>query len=291
LSGLILVMGYDQPGGRRRATIACVIISALTLNATGSITSIVSLVTALSTILIIRYMSTVSKMYRRAVMPWLVMAGGATVGLLMLLLPRFDVFSFVGRNETLTGRTELWDVGLDVVSERSALGVGYQAFWVEGNADAERLWAAFDIEHKAGFHFHNFYVQLLVDLGMVGFVVFGVMIACLLIRIGLPLLADRIPRRSLVYVPVTVLFLVRSASEVDFFGPFSIGTILVFLVAFQSMRKVRDGGPRSGAVRGASPRDVPGWAPPRIGARRTAGKGNSLKFRWWRGHRGARSRT
>ena len=75
---------------------------------------------------------------------------------------------FSGKDVTLTGRTELWDYGLQVIAEHPWLGVGYQAFWVQGNEAAEMLWASFGIASREGFNFHNTYISNAVEIGIVG---------------------------------------------------------------------------------------------------------------------------
>ncbi|MEO9827248.1 MAG: O-antigen ligase family protein [Paracoccaceae bacterium] len=78
------------------------------------------------------------------------------------------VLDATGKDLTLTGRTELWAVALTLISERPILGVGYQAFWVQGHGDAEALWHMFGIESRGGFNFHNMYLSNAVEIGILG---------------------------------------------------------------------------------------------------------------------------
>ena len=87
---------------------------------------------------------------------------GLNIGALDLLLGAF------GKDATLTGRTYLWAEGLAAARENPFLGVGYQAYWVQGFPEAERLWEEFYIGSRSGFHFHNTYIEVLVELGFVG---------------------------------------------------------------------------------------------------------------------------
>jgi exopolysaccharide production protein ExoQ len=73
-----------------------------------------------------------------------------------------------GKDVTLTGRTDLWTVGLELIADKPLLGTGYQAFWVHGHTPAETLWALFGIESRAGFNFHNTYISNAVEIGIVG---------------------------------------------------------------------------------------------------------------------------
>ena len=85
----------------------------------------------------------------------------------------------LGKDATISGRTELWKQAADFFSERPVGGRGYGAFWVQGSTDAEGLWARFGVTGRSGFNFHNQFVDAAVDLGVLGVVtlVFSLLIA------------------------------------------------------------------------------------------------------------------
>ncbi|WP_093391853.1 O-antigen ligase family protein [Halopseudomonas xinjiangensis] len=74
------------------------------------------------------------------------------------------ILEFLGRDPTLTGRTLLWGVGTKAAEENLLLGWGYQAYLSsEHSRDLLRYipqFANYDVPH-----FHNSYIQVLVDLG------------------------------------------------------------------------------------------------------------------------------
>ena len=72
------------------------------------------------------------------------------------------------KNATLTGRTYLWEAAARLTAERPLLGYGYGAFWRPGNLEAEALWRAGGIASNRGFNFHNAFVEMKVDLGLIG---------------------------------------------------------------------------------------------------------------------------
>lgn len=76
--------------------------------------------------------------------------------------------NLTGKDVTLTGRTDLWAVAFQEIAAQPILGVGFQAFWVQGNPLAEQLWAMFGIAGRAGFHFHNTLISNTVEIGLVG---------------------------------------------------------------------------------------------------------------------------
>jgi exopolysaccharide production protein ExoQ len=92
---------------------------------------------------------------------------------IVLLIVHIDavsaaILAATGKDITLTGRTDLWRIGLEQIAERPWLGTGYQAFWQPGNPEAEHLWRAFGIASRTGFHFHNLYLSNAVEIGIPG---------------------------------------------------------------------------------------------------------------------------
>jgi exopolysaccharide production protein ExoQ len=89
-----------------------------------------------------------------------------------------SVFAVLGRDATLTGRTELWEAVLGSIGKRTALGYGYGGFWHTA-AESESLFAA--IGWRA-WHAHNAFLDLWLNLGLVGVLVFGAALAWTLAR-------------------------------------------------------------------------------------------------------------
>jgi exopolysaccharide production protein ExoQ len=101
------------------------------------------------------------------------MAGAIACGaLLVFLLP--DAFALithsVGRNATLTGRTELWSALLRMKTN-PWFGTGFASFWL-GNRLAE-LWSIFSWYPNEA---HNGYLGIYLDLGWVGITLLGVLL-------------------------------------------------------------------------------------------------------------------
>lgn len=78
------------------------------------------------------------------------------------------VITVTGKDPSLTGRTDLWGYAIEEISRHPFLGIGYRAFWVEGNPLAEQIWAQFYIASKSGFNFHNMFLSNAVDVGLIG---------------------------------------------------------------------------------------------------------------------------
>jgi exopolysaccharide production protein ExoQ len=137
-----------------------------------------------------------------------------------------NVLRYFGKDDTLTGRTELWAYGTGVIEEHPWLGVGYQAFWVQGSGPAEMLWAAFGIASRMGFNFHNTYISNAVEIGFVGLAIqlvllYGAWIALLLWSL-------RSPRPETAFLTSFVtLVICASFGEVAVFFQFSVTSVIV----------------------------------------------------------------
>ena len=74
----------------------------------------------------------------------------------------------LGRSSSLTGRVPLWGSLLENFQQHPIFGVGYDAFWTMPNVESLRV-----IHAIAGWpasHGHNGYIDVLNELGLVGFI-------------------------------------------------------------------------------------------------------------------------
>jgi exopolysaccharide production protein ExoQ len=76
----------------------------------------------------------------------------------------------LGRDPSLSGRTELWESAIGKITERPWLGYGYRAFWQSKGAATE-IWKILGYEPP---HAHNGYLNTSLDLGLIGLGLFGV---------------------------------------------------------------------------------------------------------------------
>ncbi|MBB2971364.1 O-antigen ligase [Mesorhizobium sp. RMAD-H1] len=138
-----------------------------------------------------------------------------------------------GKDTTLTGRTYLWDQGLRAAHEAPILGVGYYAYWVQGFSEAERLWDEFYIASRGGFHFHNTYIEVLVELGYVGLVLISLIMLRVLFGYLRRLLTESYTPQAHLMFGIAILLLIRSFFEIDFMTPYTIGAFLLYYSAGQ----------------------------------------------------------
>src|SRR5262245_1786846 len=77
------------------------------------------------------------------------------------------ITSAVGRDPTLTGRTELWEMILPL-TPNPVLGAGYEGFWLGRRLLA--MWAALWWQPIQA---HNGYIEVYLNLGFVGLLILG----------------------------------------------------------------------------------------------------------------------
>ncbi|AYJ86452.1 O-antigen ligase family protein [Sphingomonas paeninsulae] len=84
----------------------------------------------------------------------------------------------LNKDATLTGRTYLWDFAARLSANHPYLGTGFNAFWQQGNIEAEGLWRWGGIANRSGFNFHNAFVGMRVYLGLVGLILLILTCVC-----------------------------------------------------------------------------------------------------------------
>lgn len=129
------------------------------------------------------------------------------------------------KDATLTGRTYLWEFAERLSEKRPWLGNGYGAFWQQGNIDAEGLWRWGGIANRSGFNFHNAFVGMKVDLGIVGE---GLLFAtCAVIGVaGLMRQFARPTPAMACLLGMMIVAYARSYVEDGLMAPFNIATVI-----------------------------------------------------------------
>lgn len=75
----------------------------------------------------------------------------------------------LGKDPTLTGRTEIWEAVLEKVYERPWLGYGYGGFWPDGGAGERAVWKTIYLPVTQA---HNGYINIMAELGLFGLFAF-----------------------------------------------------------------------------------------------------------------------
>jgi O-antigen ligase len=90
-----------------------------------------------------------------------------------------DILGVFGRDITLTGRTDLWAAVLDKIWQRPWLGYGYGAFWRGWDGESADVWSVVRWEAP---HSHNGFLDLWLDLGLLGLLAFTLSFIALCLR-------------------------------------------------------------------------------------------------------------
>ena len=204
------------------------LLSAYSLLASQSATSVITTIAILAACLGLQATLYLAPRQRRLLFigALVLVAGG---GVAALQFGAMDaVLGVFGKDSTLTGRTYLWQQGILAAAQTPWLGVGYQGYWVHGFSEAERLWQDFFITSRSGFHFHNTYIEAMVETGLFGTLLLtGLLVASLVAHLRRFLVFDRSPQ-SLLLVAILALLLVRSFVEIDIMHPYHVGSFLLY---------------------------------------------------------------
>lgn len=143
--------------------------SALTLLAFGLVAatqSVGALIILFAILLLTKGVTTLR--WRRQSFLIVALVGAAIVLPVSLLLARNfgEVTATMGRNSSLTGRTDLWRLSLASIERSPILGYGYSAFW---DADSPAANKIREVVNWDAPHAHNGFIDLTLGLGLAGF--------------------------------------------------------------------------------------------------------------------------
>jgi O-antigen ligase len=88
-----------------------------------------------------------------------------------LLFQNFDkATALLGRDASLTGRVDLWQLALSSIAKNPIHGYGYSTFW---EADSQMAMRIREEMHWAAPHAHNGYIDLTLGLGLAGLLLYA----------------------------------------------------------------------------------------------------------------------
>ncbi len=116
-----------------------------------------------------------------ALLPVLLLAADA------LIIYRSQLFAVLGKDDSLTGRTTIWAFALDAIRQHPWLGYGYGVFW------RQSLVGQVMPHGLAATHAHDGYLDVLLDCGAVGMILFLLMLLLYCFRTLRRLLDQSLP--------------------------------------------------------------------------------------------------
>lgn len=142
----------------------------------------------------------------------------------------------VGKDGTLTGRTELW-AGAELQSRAHPwLGVGLEGFWQYDTGLAQTLNENNHKDYGTKLSFHNAYWEVRVHLGFVGLAVFCMIVAWSAWRALALWVADPSLANSALLICVAIILL-TSLTESYLWGTFSTSVTLFYTAAIAGFRR------------------------------------------------------
>jgi exopolysaccharide production protein ExoQ len=88
----------------------------------------------------------------------------------VILVENLDaLFGLLGKDATLTGRTDLWPAIITMFEKQPWIGYGYSGFWHGWDSEAAYVWKATKWTPPNS---HNGFLDLLLDLGILGLLIF-----------------------------------------------------------------------------------------------------------------------
>ena len=91
----------------------------------------------------------------------------AAVSLFLFSLLDAGLFlGLIGKDPTLTGRTDIWSAVIELISERPVFGWGYRAMWVP--TDLVTMWVDMKTGEWGVPSAHNAFLEVTLELGLLG---------------------------------------------------------------------------------------------------------------------------
>jgi O-antigen ligase len=106
-------------------------------------------------------------------------ASAGTVAIVVLLF-RAQVFEAIGKSPDMTGRSGIWKKVLGLIEERPLEGWGWISHWVPGVKPYEGLVV---IKNVPYYQAHNAYLDVALQLGLIGALVFGVFLLITFVKL------------------------------------------------------------------------------------------------------------
>jgi O-antigen ligase len=139
-----------------------IVASLCLLAASRSVTGAIVLILMLAVLLMFR----LARLNLTFLVPVIIGTGTLVFALVLLISTNHsELLALVGRDPTLTGRTDLWMAALASISRHPWLGYGFNTFWegMQGGSSSILLSVGWYVKFS-----HNGFIDLTLDLGLLG---------------------------------------------------------------------------------------------------------------------------
>ncbi|GAA1226918.1 O-antigen ligase family protein [Rhodoglobus aureus] len=219
----------------RRWSITWIALATLTLFFTRSATVTVALAAVALTavgLLVIRNRRT-ERARRWSAVGFVALAGaGIAIGFAL----RGTIFGLLGKSSDLTGRADIWQTVIGLAEQRPAFGWGWISFWMPWAEPFKGLVIRNGVVQVQA---HDTWLDLWLQLGIVGVVVFGALVASALLRAWLaavdrprtvPGATDSYSALTLLPILVMVALIVQSIPESRLLGEYALAMLVIIAV-------------------------------------------------------------
>jgi exopolysaccharide production protein ExoQ len=190
---------------------------------------------AIGTVIVLRLLGT---LYAKEGMPRAVGIFSALGLVPILALVATDpswMFDLLGKDQTLTGRTDLWPFVIDCIAERPILGWGYMAFWSPANPRVGK------INEAVGWNVpeaHNGILDFLLQIGVIGTALFGFLFVRNMV-LAVRCIHGHAKASGITLLAFLMALAVVGVSEAVLLTPDQIFTSQFFITGFMCERQLR----------------------------------------------------
>jgi exopolysaccharide production protein ExoQ len=148
------------------------------------------------------------------------------------------LISFLGKDATFTGRTEIWSAALNSIAKRPLLGYGYQAFWLGLEGESYRVILAVSWVLAQA---QNGFIDIALEMGAGGLAIVLLIFGFAFRDAAVCLLRSRDDAQLHAvewYLAIVILTLLCNLSESFLFEPKHLGS-MIFLIACVGLKLER----------------------------------------------------
>ena len=222
-----------------RATgIVSVVIAALVIYLTRSATITIALVVLAAVVVAVLLLRRFEEKRGRV---WAGILALVAAGVAVMIAFPTQLLALVGKSPDLTNRVDIWAAVINLAQERPVFGWGWVSYWVPWVAPFDTLASNSGVRQL---HAHNAWLDIWLQLGVVGLVVFGALVLSTLVRAyifatsrpaSLPGERHRYTWESLLPLLVIVALLVQSVAESRLIVEY--GIVLLTIIAVRTKRE------------------------------------------------------
>ncbi len=152
-----------------------------------------------------------------------------------------EIFKFLGKDSTLTGRTYLWQTAERIMAEKPWTGVGAEGFWRPEYGAANSITEYFFYERYTHFSFHNSYLENGVSLGYPGYWATVFLAGWAIVCATMTWVRNQSIVNAAFFI-ISVMIVIRSTAEVDLAQEFT-GTLVLLIIGAVRREKLEPGAP------------------------------------------------